>query len=76
MKQYDSGHIEQAMLHKMKERSIKLWWPGASPLNIQSQLPAFLDLYKELFGDCHTGDHGMPNMINKPPGHSSRKDAL
>lgn len=65
MKQYDSRQIEEAMLHKLKERSIKLWWPGASPLNIQSQLPAFLDLYKELFGDCHAGDQGMTNMINK-----------
>ena len=49
----------------MKERGIKLCWPGASPSEIQAQLPTFLDLYTEMFGSCHDGKHGMQNMIDR-----------
>ena len=64
-KQYKSEQIEEAMLHKMKERGLKLWWPGASPLEAQAQLPTFFDLYTEMFGCCHDGTNGMQNMIDR-----------
>ena len=65
MKHYKSEQIEEAMLHNMNERGLKLWWPGASPLEAQAQLPTFFDLYTEMFGCCHDGTNGMQNMIDR-----------
>ena len=62
MKQYDVGLKEAVMAHTLQERGIKVWWPGASEVDIQRMLPCFVDLYIELFGACYTN---MGNLISK-----------
>ena len=47
----------------MAERGLKLWWAGASPKEIQGQLPAFVDICIEKLG--YEGEHGIKNMIDK-----------
>ena len=65
MKQYQAKHVETAITQGLKERGIKLWWAGTSPQSTQAQLPAFVDLFKEMFDACYDGDNGMNNMIDK-----------
>ena len=65
MKQYQAEQIEEAIKHELKGRGIKLRRAGASPRAIQSQPPAFVDLYMEMFGACYDGAQGINDMINK-----------
>ena len=34
-------------------------------LSSQADFPAFVDLYIEHFGDCFSGEQGLPNLIHK-----------